>query len=281
MAIIIETTDDLIRVLRENEEFRDAARRELLTEDLLELPGEFREFRSYAEENFVTTGEFREFRSYAEENFVTTGEFREFRSYAEENFVTTGEFREFRSYAEENFVTTGEFREFRTQTDQTLHTLTNNVNDLRGVALEGRMSTRLRQRVARALGLTRPRTIWLSRQYVQPPSRAEAFENLKEEAADNGQISDEEADRLTDTDMIMSAETTDGETVYIAVEASGVIGSGDISRARHSAGILKKLYGEDAIPAVYGFSVEPEQVEQAKPKDGLPQVHIFLETERF
>ena len=76
----------------------------------------------------------------------------------------------------------------------------------------------------------------------------------------------------------MRAATADGETVYIAVEASGVIGGGDISRVRQSADILEKMYGEDAIPAVYGFSIEPEQV---KLKDGLAEVHVFLETERF
>ncbi|MCY4654202.1 MAG: hypothetical protein OXC95_13685 [Dehalococcoidia bacterium] len=247
MAIVIETTDDFIRALRQNEEFKAAARRELLTEDLLELPGEFREFRTHAEENFVSVGEFREFRTHAEENFVSVGE----------------------------------FREFRTQTEQSLRTLTNSVNDLRGFALEGRMSTRLRQRVASTLGLTRPRTLWLAGHYVQPPSRAEAFDIQKDQAADGGQISDEESYRLTDTDMIMRATTADGERVYIAVEASGVIGSGDISRARQSADILKKMNGEEAIAAVYGFSIEPEQVEQAKPKDDLAAVHIFLETERF
>ena len=210
MVVIIETTDDFIRVLRQNKEFRAAARRELLTEDLLQLPGEFRKFRA--------------------------------------------------------------------QTEESLRVLTNNLNDLRGSALEAKMPTRLRQRAARTLGLTRPRTLWLSEHYVQPPSRAEAFDSRKERAADNGQISYEEADRLTDTDMIMSAETRDGETVYIAVEASGIIGDGDISRARHSADILKKLYGAEAIPAVYGFSIAPEQVERAKPKEGLAEVHIFLET---
>ena len=213
MVVIIETTDDFIRALRENEEFKAAARRELLTDDLLELPGEFREFRA--------------------------------------------------------------------QTEESLRVLTNNVNDLRGSALEAKLPTRLRQRAARTLGLTRPRTLWSAEHYVQPPSRAEAFDGRKERAADNGQISYEEADRLTDTDMIMSAETTDGETVYIAVEASGVIGGGDISRARQSADILKRLYDAEAIPAVYGFSIAPEQVEQAKPKDGLVEVHIFLDTERY
>ena len=227
MAIIIETTDDFIRALRQNAEFRAAARRELLTQDLLELPGEFKEFRAQT---------------------------KEFRTQTEQRFDGV---------------------------DQSIRTLTNSVNDLRGSALEGKMPTRLRQRVARTLGLTRPRTLWLAEHYVQPPSRAEAFDSRKERAADAGEISVEEADRLTDTDMIMRAATTDGETVYIVVEASGVIGGGDISRVRQSADILEKMYGEDAIPAVYGFSIEPEQVEQAKPKGGLAEVHVFLETERF
>ena len=52
MAIIIENTDDFILALRENEEFQAAARRELLTQDLLELPKESREFRKRTEERF-------------------------------------------------------------------------------------------------------------------------------------------------------------------------------------------------------------------------------------
>ena len=62
------------------------------------------------------------------------------------------------------------------------------------------------------------------------------------------------------------------------MEVFGVIGEGDISRVRHSADVLKKLHGEDTIPAVYGLSIAPEQVERAKPEDGLAEVHIFLET---
>ncbi len=224
MAIIIETTDDFIRALRENEEFRDAARRELMTQDLMELPREFKEFKAETKRNFDSV-----------------------------NKRFDG-------------------------VDQSIRELTNSVNDLRGYSLEGRMSTRLRQRVARTLGLTRPQTIWMAGHYVQPPSRAEAFDSRKEQALERGQISVEEADRLTDTDMIMRAVASDGETAYVAVEASGVIGDGDISRARRSADILKKLYGAEAIPAVYGFSIAPEQVERAEPGDSLAEVHIFLET---
>ena len=52
MVITIRNIDDFIRALRENEDFQAAARRELLTQDLLELPGEFREYRATAEERF-------------------------------------------------------------------------------------------------------------------------------------------------------------------------------------------------------------------------------------
>ena len=42
--VIINTADDFVRVLRENDDFRAAARRELLTEELLELPQRFDEY---------------------------------------------------------------------------------------------------------------------------------------------------------------------------------------------------------------------------------------------
>ena len=227
MAMIIETTDDLIRLLRENEEFRAAARRELLTEELLELPNEFRKFKT--------------------------------------------EFAEFKT----------EFAEFKAETEQRFDAMDRRLDDMRGYLLEGKMPTRLRQRIARAFGLRRPKTLWMAEHYVQPPSTAEEFNDRKELALDNGDISDEEESRLEDTDMVMRARNADGQTVYIAVEASGVIGSRDIERARDSAKILTKMYGEDSIPAVYGFAIDDNQVRQASATDELAEVHVFLEPERF
>ena len=234
MAMIIETTDDLIRLLRENEEFRAAARRELLTEELLELPNEFRKFKT----------EFAEFKT----------EFAEFKAETEQRFAGV---------------------------DQRFDGIDRRLDDMRGYLLEGKMPTRLRQRIARAFGLRRPKTLWMAEHYVQPPSTAEEFNDRKELAFDNGDISDDEESRLEDTDMVMRARNADGQTVYIAVEASGVIGSRDIDRARDSAKILTKMYGEDSIPAVYGFTIDDNQVRQASATDELAEVHIFLESERF
>ena len=52
MAITINDTDDFIRALRENEEFQAAARRELLTQDLLELPKDVRKFQARTDKRF-------------------------------------------------------------------------------------------------------------------------------------------------------------------------------------------------------------------------------------
>lgn len=49
MAILIETTDDFLQALRENEEFLAAARREIYTQDLITLPNEFRDYTQKAD----------------------------------------------------------------------------------------------------------------------------------------------------------------------------------------------------------------------------------------
>ena len=56
MVITISDTDDFIRALRENEEFQAAARRELLTQDLLQLPREFRAFSDRTDERLEEIG---------------------------------------------------------------------------------------------------------------------------------------------------------------------------------------------------------------------------------
>lgn len=42
----LNTTDDLLRAARENREFREAFRRDILTEELMELPRELRELKA-------------------------------------------------------------------------------------------------------------------------------------------------------------------------------------------------------------------------------------------
>ena len=162
-----------------------------------------------------------------------------------------------------------------------LGSLNTSMNDVRGYTLGGQTGTSLRQRLASTLDLTHPRTLWMAKHYVQPPGRAEEFNKEMQEALDNGKILDAEFNRLQDTDMVMRARDVDGRTVYVAIEASGVIGSGDIGRARRSALILTKMYSENAIPAVYGFSIAEPQTRQAEQTDEEAEVLVYLESETF
>lgn len=234
--VTIETTEDLLKALRENEDFLAAARREIYTQDLLALPREFREYSSKTDARLETIE--------------------------------------------------SDVHGLKTDVQDTksdIHDVRNDIQDMRGFDLERRMASRLRQQIGTALGLTTVRAIWTARNAAQAAGRARRFERDTEEATETGKISHTEADRLIDTDMILSGlKAVPGETVHVAVEASGVIKSHDIERARESADILRRLYETQATPAVYGFRIEQQQVveAQADSKAGLLEVRVFLETER-
>ena len=64
--VVINTTDDLLRLLDENEQFRTAVRNKILTEELIKLPAEFNEFKGEMTE-FQT--EMKEFRKETKDEF--------------------------------------------------------------------------------------------------------------------------------------------------------------------------------------------------------------------
>ena len=58
--VVINTTDDLLRLLDENEQFRTAVRNKILTEELIKLPAEFKDFKKEFNE---FKGEMTEFKT--------------------------------------------------------------------------------------------------------------------------------------------------------------------------------------------------------------------------
>ena len=51
-------------------------------------------------------------------------------------------------------------------------------------------------------------------------------------------------------------------------------------RANQRFRLCKKLYGEDAVPVVYGYSISERQREQAAATPELQQVQVFLEPDQ-
>ena len=232
----INTIDDLLRLLDENEQFRDAVRYRILTEDLVKLPQEFREFKENTENRLDSLE--------TKMDGLTT----------KVDGLTT------------------KVDGLDTKVDG----LATTVDKLRGDGLEDRLTGLIPPLVSREFDVRRVYSMLASRTLAANERRDE-FEKTLEEAADSGRITDDEETRLQVTDLIVrSQRKSDRSTLWFAVEASGVISDEDVTRVRRSANALNRIYGQDAIPLVYGYEISDENKALASEHE----VHVFLNPDR-
>ena len=242
--VSINTSDDLIQVIRENPDFRATVRRELLTEELLEMPGRLQALTTTVEGLSTTV-----------ESLSAT---------VEGILRSLGEL----SATVESLSATVEGH------STAIGVLTDNVAELRGDVLESKLTNRIPPLIARQFDVRRVYPIW-SDGFLPTNTRIEEFEKTLEEATDEGKVSDDDETRLRVTDLIVRTQRkSDRSTLWFAVEASGSIHDDDITRAKHSADILKKIFGQDAIPLVYGYRIPGRYRELAEEL----QVAVLLET---
>ena len=279
----INTADDFIRLLRENPEFHAAARRELLTEELLELPQRFSQYAQTTDKRLDSVdrrlGSLEQGQQRLENN---VSDLQQGQRRLESN-VSDLQQGQRRLESNVSDLQQGQRRLGSDVSDlqQGQRRLENSVNALRGDALETKMPTRLCDLLSEALDVRRTQIFWMARHATPPMMRGERFVEMIESASDSGIITEDEEARITRTDMVIrSLRKSDGSRLWIAAEASGVIDQDDIERARQSASALKKLYGEDAVPVVYGYSISERQKEQAAATPELQQVHVFLEPDQ-
>ena len=138
--------------------------------------------------------------------------------------------------------------------------LKTDVGHLKGSDLEHRLHWKIRAITSQALKLRRPRVV---QGPVQEPERD--FADRVEDALESGQITDEQESRIEATDFILRAQRrADRAPVWIALEASSKVRTGDIERARVSADALRVVFGEEVVAVVAGYDIDQPDAKRAE-----------------
>ena len=212
----INTIDDLIKIIREQPEAREAVRREILTEELLALPQEIaamaRIVRSTAE-------------TQAEHTQALSDMARTVRSTAETQ--------------EEHSQILNEHSVALTELKSDVSTLKSDIGELKGLAAFAPAERRY-QIIALDMGLEPVRLL-------EP---GEIARMTMTEAAQEFDKSDLESFR--NCDLIIAAQSPSDGDCYITVQVSFTVDHSDISRAVKHAEMATRFTGRPAFAAVCG-----------------------------
>ena len=109
----------------------------------------------------------------------------------------------------------------------------------------------------REFGFRRVRIVQGRERYF--PQDVEKFLDAVADASENGLITDEQTQRIFDTDFIAHCRRP-GETepTWVAVEVAARVDADDINRAIRSAQALRLAFGEDALPVIAGERIDPQ-----------------------
>ena len=223
----IPTTADLLRLLREDPDFRDEVRSLLLTQELIELPERFARFEAYVE---------RQFSEIREDIAKNTSDISEMR----------GDISEMR----------GDISEMRGDISE----MRGDIGRLKGGEYERKVSRSFTSYASRIFRLRNNRRLRRNRLLLGATREPTPdFEDTLAIAVENGLISDDELEELREADAIMMG--LDQETaLYFVGEFSVTINHHDIDRAINRAAILSRATGFDAWPMVVGDTIpEPQR----------------------
>ena len=228
--VIINTTDDLLRLLDENPEFREAVRSAILTQELIALPAAFGAFAS---------------------------EMREFQS---DTLSFQSEMREFQS---DTLSFQTEMRDFQSEVRTELKTHTSDIGVLKGIALETRLADKGLAQIASTFSMRRIRIVRLA----EHNRASERFNEAIWAALDDGLIDISEYERLLDTDLIVQGTVDGGNNAFCATEASYTPETDDLDKVSQSANILRKVFADaEVYAALYCLAGTPVTEAESRKK---------------
>lgn len=277
----ISTIHDISRALRENPEWREEIRSQLLTAELLALPDSHAALTARVDTLTARvdalTIEVRALTARVDELAIRMNELaarmNELAARVDEITIRLDALTaELRAFAEATNRRLDSLEEGQRRLEKRMDGMQSRLDQLWGSDLEARLHNKLPTPVRREFDVRHPRPVWAAR--IAGIRGSSRFEDDVDAASDAGKITENEEHRLRVTDLIMRARrNSDGATIWFAVEASGVINIDDIDRARQSADAITKVYEQDAVPIVYGYRISDHQRRQAREQG----VRVFID----
>lgn len=209
----VNTTEDLTRLLRENPDFREAVRREILSDELLALPQRFSEYAENTD--------------------------RRLDALTAEVSKLSAEVREFIKATNKRL---GSIEGKLDEMDRTQSVL-------KGFGLEYKLVRTGMQRMIGHFDIRRTREV----RVAEENRASADFNNAIYDAEEQGVLSAVEYNRILRTDLIVRGRTRDGATiVYIVAEASYTAEDDDIEKVEFSASAIRKVFPDARVyPVLY------------------------------
>ena len=254
--VTINTFQNIIDALEENPALRDAIRRHILSDELLNVPGQvlhlIRDVQKLQSD--VTTLQ----------SDVT--ELKEGQARLEEGQIAL------QSDATELKSDVTEIKEGQITLSMQVRSMLGEVGGMSGRRFEEIISKTLRRIIPITHG------IWDGRNISSPATLQEtniaSLEVLSDDAVEANIITLDEASLLDLSDLVLLGHDADGAPTYVLAEISMTVQEHDVERARERADILTKATGIPAMPVTVGLTITPKAAEDAQ-KDGV----TFIQTD--
>ena len=222
----INTFQDILDAMDQNPALRDALRRHILTEELLQLPAAVHQLRGDVEE--LKAGQAR-----LETDMVQVkNDVAELKTDMAEVKSDVAELK----VGQARLETTVDRLE--TETSR----VGGHVSRPAGTDYQTRTARLAPRRLRDLLG-------------VQAAQVQDNIPNIISDATQKGAITSDEADALDHADTVLSGVNADGDPVYVLAEISITVQTHDINRAQHRSAILEKATGIPTIPATLGSAI--------------------------
>ncbi len=251
----ISTTQDLIHALESNQEFREAARRLLLSQELLDMPNKLAALTATVDRLIEKIDRFIEKQERInEEQQQFNAEQRQFnaeqqqfnaeqRQFNEEQQQFNAEQRQFNAEQQQFNAEQRQFNEeqqqFNAEQRQFNKRMENAIGELRGNAAIQVVRTQFKE-IAKDMGF----------RYKRVLSRDELVEMFPDDGVSDISAGDRRS--FFRADMVIEVTSQAGEHHYIAVEASYTADERDTQRAWRNAVLLQRFTERQAYAAIAG-----------------------------